>query len=158
MASSILKTNRRAATRPRLKSEMIRVSSSSICRREPMKRSHLELCSARCRKAVHMRARIIFLSLLLTVNGPVGKLEAAQANGCGLGGAAIAFGAYDPTSGTALDTAGSLIYRCTQKDHNIIITLSQGGGTSYGTRQMVNGSNQLLYNLYLDAGRTIIWG
>ena len=105
-----------------------------------------------------MRARIILLSIFLAVNGPVQKLEAAQASGCSLGGAAIAFGAYDPTSVTNLDTAGSLIYRCSQKDHNIIITLSQGGGTSYAARRMVTGSNELFYNLYLDAGRSIIWG
>ncbi len=39
-----------------------------------------------------------------------------------------------------------------------MIALSQGGGTSYATRRMVKGIDQLFYNLYLDAGRTIIWG
>ena len=39
-----------------------------------------------------------------------------------------------------------------------MITLSRGGGSSYLLRRMANESEQLLYNLYRDAGRTIIWG
>jgi spore coat protein U-like protein len=83
---------------------------------------------------------------------------AAQPNGCSLGGAAMAFGSYDPTVATPLDSLGSLVYRCSQKDHNIMITLSQGSGTAFATRRMVQGSDQLFYNLYLDAARTVIWG
>lgn len=105
-----------------------------------------------------MKKRILLLTAFLALHITVPKLDGAQSGGCSLGGAAVAFGAYDPTSGMALDTTGSLIYRCGQKDHNIIVTLSQGGGTSYPTRRMVHGNNQLFYNLYLDAGRTIIWG
>jgi spore coat protein U-like protein len=77
---------------------------------------------------------------------------------CSLSGAAIAFGTFDPINITNLDSAGSVIYRCAGSDRNITITLSRGGGTSYATRRMVNGSEQLFYNLYRDAARTIIWG
>ncbi len=77
---------------------------------------------------------------------------------CSLSGAAIAFGNYDPISLTPLDTAGAVVYRCGSSDHNITITLSRGGGTSFATRRMVNGAEQLFYNLYRDAARTVIWG
>ncbi len=77
---------------------------------------------------------------------------------CSLSSAAIAFGTYDPTSLTALDTAGSVVYRCGRRDRNIVITLSRGGGTSYATRRMVKGTEQLFYNLYRDAAHTVIWG
>ena len=77
---------------------------------------------------------------------------------CSLSGASISFGDYDPTILTPLDTAGAVIYRCGNSDHNITITLSRGGGTSYATRRMVNGSEKLFYNLYRDAARTAIWG
>lgn len=83
--------------------------------------------------------------------------DPAQA-ACSLSGAAIAFGNYDPLSVQTLDSTGSVVYRCAQQDHNIMITLSRGGGTSYATRRMVNGTDQLFYNLYRDAARTIIWG
>lgn len=77
---------------------------------------------------------------------------------CSLGGGSVAFGAYDPISLAPLDTIGSLVFQCSQKDHNVMITLSRGSGTSFATRRMLNGSQQLLYNLYRDIGRTIIWG
>ena len=85
---------------------------------------------------------------------PINSAQAA----CSLSGAAIAFGNYDPISLTPLDTVGSVIYRCGPSDHNITITLSRGDGTSYATRRMVKGTEQLFYNLYRDAARTAIWG
>ena len=96
---------------------------------------------------------------MIVLGATTTRAKAAQpTSGCSLGGAAIAFGAYDPISAIALDTAGTVVYRCTQRDRNIMITLSQGGGTSYATRRMVKGADQLFYNLYRDAGRTVIWG
>jgi spore coat protein U domain-containing protein, fimbrial subunit CupE1/2/3/6 len=77
---------------------------------------------------------------------------------CSLTSTSMVFGTYDVLVTTPLDTTGSLIYRCSQRDHNIQITLDRGGAQSFETRRMVNGTEQLLYNLYLDAARTIIWG
>jgi spore coat protein U-like protein len=105
-----------------------------------------------------MTIKTLFLAVFMVGLATTSSAFAAQPSGCSLSGAAIAFGSYDPTGVTPLDTLGSLVYRCGQKDHNIMITLSQGGGTSFATRRMVQGSDQLFYNLYLDAGRTVIWG
>ena len=106
-----------------------------------------------------MNARALFIAALLILSAKTTPAIAAQtSSGCSLSGVAIAFGTYDPITVIALDTAGSVVYRCGQRDHNIMITLSQGGGTSYATRRMVNGIDQLFYNLYRDAGRTVIWG
>jgi len=77
---------------------------------------------------------------------------------CSLSSTSMVFGTYDVLNATPLDTAGSIVYRCTQRDHNILITLDRGGAASFATRRMVKGSEQLLYNLYLDAARTVIWG
>ncbi len=77
---------------------------------------------------------------------------------CSFAGAAVAFGSYDSLSLAPLDTIGTLVYQCNQKGHNVMITLSRGNGTSFATRRMTNGSQQLSYNLYRDAARTIIWG
>lgn len=77
---------------------------------------------------------------------------------CSLGGAAVAFGTYDALSPLPFDTIGSMVFQCNQKDHHVMIILSKGNSSSYATRSMVNGSQQLFYNLYRDTGRTIIWG
>jgi len=77
---------------------------------------------------------------------------------CSLGGAAIAFGSYDALNPLPFDTIGSMVFQCNQRDHNVMITLGRGTGSAYATRYMVNGSQQLSYNLYRDTGRTIIWG
>jgi spore coat protein U-like protein len=103
-----------------------------------------------------MIRRRIFLAALAACQWVMPTTSAQAA--CSLSGAAIAFGNYDPISLTPLDTAGAVVYRCGSSDHNTTITLSRGGGTSFATRRMVNGAEQLFYNLYRDAARTIIWG
>ena len=106
-----------------------------------------------------MELRILYLTAFIALAcGITSSAHAGQASGCSLGGAAIAFGVYDPTILVSTDTAGTLVYRCSQNDHNIMITLSVGSGTSYATRRMVSGSEQLFYNLYRDAARQVVWG
>jgi spore coat protein U-like protein len=98
------------------------------------------------------------LSVILLANlALVGLVPSAHAN-CTFSGIAIDFGAYSPLNPAPLDTTGSLIFQCNQRDHNVMITLSRGSGSSFAARRMVSGSSQLFYNMYLDAGRTVIWG
>jgi spore coat protein U-like protein len=94
------------------------------------------------------------LGVVFYLTFDVRSVEAA----CSLSSTSMVFGTYDVLNATPLDTAGSIVYRCTQRDHNILITLDRGGAASFATRRMVKGSEQLLYNLYLDAARTVIWG
>lgn len=105
----------------------------------------------RIRSILTMKA-ILGAAFYLTVLS--GSVEAA----CSLTSTSMVFGTYDVLNGTPLDTSGSVVYRCSQRDHGIMITLDRGGATSYTARRMVKGSEQLFYNLYMDAGRTVIWG
>jgi spore coat protein U-like protein len=104
-----------------------------------------------------MGFRQIRLTLVITACVILMQIGAAHAT-CSLGGAAASFGNYDSLSLVPLDTIGSLVFQCSQRDHNVLITLSRGFGSSFSSRRMVNGSDQLLYNLYRDSGRTIVWG
>ncbi len=70
----------------------------------------------------------------------------------------VLFGAYNVLSPAPLDTTGILVYRCGNRDHNIMISFDPGGAPSFAARRMLNGSQQLFYNLYLNAARTVIWG
>jgi spore coat protein U-like protein len=88
----------------------------------------------------------------------------------------IAFGTYDPTSSASLDTEGRVSYRCGKASLvgdvsqrgvpdlpepraklNVQISFSAGNAGTF-IRYMRGGTDQLNYNLYLDALRTQIWG
>jgi len=65
------------------------------------------------------------------------------------------FGNYNPYSTTALTTTITGKFSCTS---NATVTISTGSSGTYTTRTMRNGANVLNYNLYLDAGYTIVLG
>ena len=77
---------------------------------------------------------------------------------CTISTTSVGFGAYHVFSPTPLDTTGSVTYRCGSQDTNIRITLDRGGASSFNPRRMLQGTQPLNYNLFLDAARTIIWG
>ena len=62
----------------------------------------------------------------------------------------VAFGSYDPTSGTDdTDGSGSFSFRCT-KNNAFQLHIAR-------TDNMNNGTDNLAYVLYSDAGRTTAW-
>lgn len=71
----------------------------------------------------------------------------------------VSFGAYDPLDTSPLDQTGSITYQCGVLFLGTIrIDLSTGSSGTYAFRQMHKGGDELRYNLYLDATRTLIWG
>lgn len=99
-----------------------------------------------------------WLLIALLAAAAVASLPFSALAVCSLSGTSISFGNYDVFSSSPLDTNGSIVYRCGNADHDISISLDKGGTPSFNPRQMLNGSQALNYNLYLDAARTIIWG
>ncbi len=74
--------------------------------------------------------------------------------------AAVAFGSYSIFAPTPLDTTGRFDLFCTFPSWFIpySISLSRGNSGTYTDRRLISGSEFLLYNLYRDAARTIVWG
>ena len=72
--------------------------------------------------------------------------------------AQIAFGTYDPLSALPLDATGRIDVVCDKNNVPVRVDLDRGAGGSYLPRQMQSGSQTLAYNLYLDAGRSIVFG
>ena len=69
-----------------------------------------------------------------------------------------AFGAYDVFNPAATDSAGNVAYSCTG-GAMVTIALSLGNGPTFSPRHLQRAGGSLLaYNLYLDAGHTMIWG
>lgn len=79
---------------------------------------------------------------------------------------AVSFGSYDPTSGSAKTTTGSVQVTCTAGASPVFITLGQGLHPASGStdenplRRMKNssGDDYLSYSLYRDAGYSTVWG
>lgn len=81
----------------------------------------------------------------------------AEAQNCSISvPSSVAFGTYD-VYGTFVDTTGTIRIGCILAT-NVTVDLSRGNAPSFAPRTMLNGVQQLNYNLYLDAARTTIWG
>jgi spore coat protein U domain-containing protein, fimbrial subunit CupE1/2/3/6 len=70
----------------------------------------------------------------------------------------VAFGTYNVFSVAPLDSTGVLQLTCNGAARPITVDLSSGNSPTYSPRYMLTGAQQLNYNLYLDAARTLIWG
>jgi spore coat protein U-like protein len=75
--------------------------------------------------------------------------------------AGASFGVYDVFNPTPLDTTATTTIVCTGVlgTDNLTVELSQGGAGSFSPRQMARtGGGTLDYNLFLDPGRSTIFG
>lgn len=95
--------------------------------------------------------RLVALPMLLLPS-------AAGAAVCTVTTVPVAFGAYNPASGTATDGVGTINISCDKAPAVKPIAISTGGSGTYTSRAMKNGTWSLNYNLYTSAARTQIWG
>lgn len=68
----------------------------------------------------------------------------------------LAFGTYSPF-GSFVDGSMSFLIGCSAKA-TPSLQLSTGSSPAYFPRTMTNGANTLPYNLYVDSGRSVVWG
>ena len=71
---------------------------------------------------------------------------------CTITATPVDFGNYDP-----LDATGGMAITCT-KGINPTVELDDGANAQGAVRRMSSGTSFLTYELYLDVGRTIVWG
>ncbi|MDR3521332.1 MAG: spore coat U domain-containing protein [Acidocella sp.] len=87
-------------------------------------------------------------------------VTASVAGSCKITGGTVAFGAYDPTSATALTASGTVVVACT-KNTTYTVGLDTGLNTanapSGSTRAMVDAGAYLGYDLYSNSGATTLW-
>lgn len=85
-------------------------------------------------------------------------VSATVLNTCIVAASPLAFGNYDPTSGTATDSTNTISVTCTASVP-YTVALNQGThGSSVTARLMQLSSDTLPYALYSNAGRTTNWG
>lgn len=73
---------------------------------------------------------------------------------------AVYFGLYDPFFNGHTDSTGAVVFRCSdvQPADTVVVEIDRGGSGTFSPRKMSGGSWDLVYNLYLDAARTVVWG
>jgi spore coat protein U-like protein len=106
-----------------------------------------------------IRFLVTFFLLILSVISQA----ACTGTGCNCtaSAATTAFGNYYFSDSSPNDTTGNVQVICSAEAPSTVsyvITLNMGNAGSFSPRQMTNGANTLNYNLYTDAGRTLIWG
>jgi spore coat protein U-like protein len=92
-----------------------------------------------------------------TATGTI-TVTASVAKNCTLSSPTLAFGAYDPTSGTPLDVSTTLTVTCT-KTTPWTIALDNGLNFASSARHMKDAvsADTLTYEIYSDAPRTTVW-
>ena len=95
----------------------------------------------------------------------VGCAGAAHGFGCNVASSGVAFGTYTPGQVLPKDTTGNITVSCTKGALDVLpltvtytIDLSRGNSSSYTPRELKNGGNTLLYNLYTGPLRSSVWG
>ncbi len=88
--------------------------------------------------------------------GTLLSIAAPAAADCTASTQAVSFGAYDTLSNAALDGVGNVHVNCAAA---LPFTVKLGPGNGMiDARHMLNGTEQLGYNLYTDATRLFVWG
>lgn len=105
--------------------------------------------------------RALKLALVLAVAGAAFAPGTASA-ACSLNGTTgIAFGVYNPLSGTPVETTGSVDFTCVLLSIFDLVYIDLGTGmnsTTFAGRKLRNGTATLNYQLYYNAARTQVWG
>lgn len=103
-------------------------------------------------------ARLCCLALLVLATS-----GAANAQSCSFSITDLNFGTVDLVQGNAVDVSGTFEATCSGLNTFVRICPNIGAGSggmdgSGSPRYMLNGGNQLAFNLYQDAARTVPWG
>lgn len=91
------------------------------------------------------------------------QVTATVTSACTVSGTTLNFGsAIDPlATATPLDATSTLTVQCTNTTPYTVALnagVNAGGTSNFGARTMKSGSHTLAYQLYLDAGRSSVWG
>lgn len=74
----------------------------------------------------------------------------------------LAFGAYDPVTGSQVDGSSTIDVQCTLMvpltQYRFCISMESGSGFTGNQRQMISGTDRMNYALFTDAGRSTDWG
>ncbi|WP_319000775.1 MULTISPECIES: spore coat U domain-containing protein [unclassified Burkholderia] len=101
----------------------------------------------------------IALLVLVAFIAWCGSPRHAQAESCTATASNVSFGSVSPISNAPVAATGTVSITCTWSavslTPNVLVCLNLGGTSP---RSLVNGSNAMQYDLYLDGGHSVAWG
>ena len=101
----------------------------------------------------------IALLVLVAFIAWCGSPRHAQAESCTATASNVSFGSVSPISNAPVAATGTVSVTCTWSTvsltPNVLVCLNLGGTSP---RSLVNGSNAMQYDLYLDGGHSVAWG
>ena len=87
------------------------------------------------------------------------QVTATVNNACSVSANALSFGTYNPLLSTAVNISGGINLTCTLGTaYQIGLNAGTAAGATVTTRQMMNGTTPLSYELYRDLAHTLNWG
>ncbi len=103
--------------------------------------------------------RLPWLRLMLAVGLLLALSPAKAQMNCTVFTRALNFGTYNAGTAPPLDITGRVDVRCLGTPFSpYTILIGTGASGNASNRALFNGPNQLLYNLFTDPARTLIWG
>ncbi|WGY69552.1 spore coat U domain-containing protein [Burkholderia cepacia] len=101
----------------------------------------------------------VVLLLVLAIAAWCGVPRHAQAETCTATASTVSFGSVSPISRASVAATGTVSITCTWSaitlTPNVLVCLNLGGTSP---RSLVNGTNAMQYDLYLDAAHSVAWG
>ncbi|MCA3867733.1 MAG: spore coat U domain-containing protein [Burkholderia sp.] len=101
----------------------------------------------------------VVLLLVLALVAWCGVPRHAQAETCTATASTVSFGSVSPISLAPVTATGTVSVTCTWSTvsltPNVLVCLNLGGTSP---RSLVNGTNAMQYDLYLDGGHSVAWG
>jgi spore coat protein U-like protein len=105
------------------------------------------------------RTRWLRIALLLVGSTLLAQGASASASRCALVSVTgVSFGTYSPRDRTPLDSMGAIAIECEAVGPTDMVSIELGRSAHGFQRSMSASDRRLDYNLYLDVGRTLIWG
>ena len=100
---------------------------------------------------VKLTQYVYYTIIFITLYAPYSAFANCTASSSG-----VVFGSYDVFETTSNDSVGTITVNCSIETP-YTLKLSEGYG-SFNERRLINGDNYLIYNLYTDTARNLIWG
>lgn len=77
---------------------------------------------------------------------------------CQVSASAINFGAHGSLS-SDIDATGTITVQCVNgTPYHIGLSAGSGSGATIANRKMTSGANSVIYSIYSNSGRTVLWG